>query len=578
MTALLFPILLALPVLDAQPAPAPEARDLPAATDLRGMIELYATDRRALLRMHGLSMSEARRTRLSAFHDEWAARLAALDFSALARDAQVDFLLLANRLEYDRRSVQTERASCDEQRPLVPFAQHIVALQEARRRMEPLDAREAAEALVALEAAIGEARARVQRELGAGTPPKPTLANRAAGTVRELRGALAGWFRSREGYDPLFDWWVREPYGAAEAALDGYARFLREEVAGLRAGDEDAIIGDPIGRAALLSELEYAMIPYSPEELVEIAEREFAWCDAEMLRASRELGYGDDWRAALEHVKDQFVPPGQQPALIREQALEAVAFLEEHELVTIPELCKDLWRIEMMSPQRQKVNPFFTGGEVISVSFPTAGMAHADKLMSLRSNNVHFCRATVHHELIPGHHLQGYMADRHRTYRRLFGTPFYLEGWALYWEMVLWDLDFQRSAEDRIGMLFWRSHRCARIIASLGFHLETMTTDEMITFLVERVGHERSSAEGEVRRWVGGGYGPLYQAAYMLGGLQLRALKRQLVDSGEMGIKEFHDAVLRENSIPIDLIRASLTNKELQPGYKSDWRFYPLED
>ncbi len=64
--------------------------------------------------------------------------------------------------------------------------------------------------------------------------------------------------------------------------------------------------------------------------------------------------------------------------------------------------------------------------------------------MSMRGNNRHFSRATVHHELIPGHHLQGYMNQRHRTYRGPFRTPFWGEGWALYWEMLLWDLDFQQ--------------------------------------------------------------------------------------------------------------------------------------
>ena len=44
----------------------------------------------------------------------------------------------------------------------------------------------------------------------------------------------------------------------------------------------------------------------------------------------------------------------------------------------------------MMTPERQRVNPFFTGGEVIQVSFPTAGMEHDDKLMSMRGNNRHF--------------------------------------------------------------------------------------------------------------------------------------------------------------------------------------------
>jgi uncharacterized protein (DUF885 family) len=124
-------------------------------------------------------------------------------------------------------------------------------------------------------------------------------------------------------------------------------------------------------------------------------------------------------------------------------------------------------------------------------------------------------------------------------------------------------------------MLFWRMHRCARIIFSLNFHLEKMTADEAIEFLVDRVGHERNNATAEVRRSVNGSYSPLYQAAYMLGGLQLRALQRQLVQSGTWTNRRFHDALLREGPIPVELIRASLTDQPLSPDYQAGWRFYP---
>ena len=76
------------------------------------------------------------------------------------------------------------------------------------------------------------------------------------------------------------------------------------------------------------------------------------------------------------------------------------------------------------------MSPFFLGGEVIRGSFPTDEMTHEEKRMSMRGNNTHFSRATVHHELIPGHHLQGFMTDRYNSHRYLFGTPFWTEGWA----------------------------------------------------------------------------------------------------------------------------------------------------
>src|SRR5690606_24205656 len=153
--------------------------------------------------------------------------------------------------------------------------------------------------------------------------------------------------------------------------------------------------------------------------------------------------------------------------------------------------------------------------------------------------------------------------------------PFLVEGWALYWELRLWDLDFPRSPEDRVGMLFWRSHRAARIIFSLGFHLGEMTPQECVALLVDRIGHEPRNATAEVRRSIQGGYGPLYQCAYLLGGLQLRELHAELVSSGRMSEREFHDAVLRENAIPIALIRARLSGATLERPELPRWRFYP---
>jgi uncharacterized protein (DUF885 family) len=316
------------------------------------------------------------------------------------------------------------------------------------------------------------------------------------------------------------------------------------------------------------------MVPYTPEELIAIANQEFAWCEAEMKKAAWEMGFGDDWRKALEKVKTLHVEPGQQPQLIRELAWEAIDYLQKHDLVTLPPLARETWRMEMMSPQRQLINPFFTGGEVISVSFPTNTMPHDAKLQSMRGNNIHFSRATVHHELIPGHHLQGFMTARYRSYRGLFSTAFWGEGWALYWEMVLYDRGFARTPEDRVGFLFWRMHRCARIIFSLGFHLGKMSPDECIDLLVQRVGHERDNATAEVRRSFTTSYGPLYQAAYMLGGLQIRALRKELVDAGKMTERAFHDAILKEGRIPIEMVRASLIRQPLTRDFSSCWKFY----
>ncbi|MFT4540892.1 MAG: hypothetical protein ACI841_004582 [Planctomycetota bacterium] len=569
-----------------------------ATHGMREVIEYFEAERGALLRAWDVESSPLRSERQREFLGSWQGQLAALDIDEFDVDDKLDWKLLTNRVDSLASRVALDEQRWHESAALIPFAGKIADFQEARRALTPLNARAAADALTAMKTVVDDLRKRVVRmdsstdegeesssDEAATDQNRSTddelietarlTANRAASQVRSLRRSLSSWFRYRDGYDPLFSWWCQAPFDELDAALERYAKHLRETVAGVDEDDSDTILGDPIGRTALQAELEREWIAYSPEELVEIARRELSWCDARMHEAAQKLGF-DDWRAAQEHVKGLHVEPGHQPEMIRDLAFEAIDFLEEHELVTIPTFAKSSWRMEMMSPARQKLTPYFTGGEVISVSYPTASMDHADKLMSMRGNNEHFSRATVHHELIPGHHLQRFMTSRYRPYRRPFGTPFWLEGWALYWEMLLWDQDYARSAEDRIGMLFWRKHRCARIIFSLGFHLGEMTAEECIDLLVDRVGHERRNATAEVRRSVQGGYGPLYQAAYMVGGLQLRRLHEELVTGGSYTNRSFHDAILREASIPIELLRYKLRGEGISKEANTSWRFYSL--
>lgn len=610
-----------------------------AGSEMRELIESYNTDRGNLSRTYADALAPTRRLRFKQFLEQWRDRLSKINFDSLSQDDRIDYLLFKNHLDHELRQSDEQTKQLAESQPLIPFAKTVWELEETRRRMEPADAPKVAALLTSMTKQIETLRRALAA--GPGAPSKApensdnntnsdvdvateragslkvkkVVANRTVAIISSLRNTLKNWFDYYNGYDPIFTWWVAEPYKAADQSLQNYASFMSEKVAGLRfgdaidsrpatgtagggggpdaergqrsgaqggrsanarPGDSSDIVGDPIGREALMVELASEMIPYTPEELIAIAKKEFAWCETEMKKASRHLGYGEDWHKALEHVKGLYVEPGKQPQLIRDLAVEAIEFMDQHDLITIPPLARESWRMQMMTPERQLVNPFFTGGETISVSYPTNTMSHEQKMMSMRGNNIHFARATVFHELIPGHHLQGFMSARYRSYRSPFRTPFWGEGWALYWELLLWDMGFAKTPENRIGMLFWRMHRCARIIFSLGFHLGQMTPKQCIDFLVERVGHEPENATAEVRRSFNGSYPPLYQAAYLLGGLQIYAMHKELVDKGKMTNRAFHDAVLKENSIPIEMVRASLTKQKLTRHFNSSWKFYGL--
>jgi uncharacterized protein (DUF885 family) len=541
--------------------------------DLQELLTQYEADKGSLERFYVISNSPERRDRMKVFYQDYQKQLSAVNFEGLSAGGRVEYILLRRDLQEAIRLLDVEATQYGQLSSWFPLADKLYASEKLRRRGTKQDAQALAATYREMTAALKEKA----KQLSTTTTLDIHLLRRGAGITRGLAAALHSVEDFYNGYDPLFTWWIPAPYEKLDSALADYAAVWEQKIRTAPGSKEDGsgIIGHPIGREELIRQLQNEMIPYTPEELIEIANKEFAFCDAEMLKATEEMGLGKDWQKAMEKVKNTYVPAGDQPEAMMKLYNESVSFLKDHDLITLPPLADETWRMTMMSPERQLVNPFFLGGEDFIISYPTNEMQDADKLMSMRGNNPHFSRATVHHELLAGHALQQFMTSRYKPYRR-FDTPFWVEGWSLYWEMVLWDMKFPQSPEDKVGMLFWRKHRCARIIFSLNYHLGKWSPQQCIDFLVDRVGHERANAEGEVRRSFTGGYSPLYQVAYMIGGLQFMALKHELVDSGKMTNKQYHDAILHENMLPVELIRSILINKPVSKDFKTSWRFYKL--
>ncbi|MEY4279452.1 MAG: hypothetical protein RL377_1456 [Bacteroidota bacterium] len=535
------------------------------------LLQQYQADKGSLERFYVIDASPERRNRFIEFNKEYLNKLTTYSFNALSQSDKVDYLLFKSQLNAYLTDLNEEEANYQKTKNWLDFAAIIYAQEKARRRGASIDGEKTALSWNRLNKELSVKMMELEK---APLLAKP-MAMHINKSIKGYKKALKSINDFYNGYDPMYSWWTAQSLKKLDSTFDQYQQLAikRTDAATSQKLDKSGIVGNPIGADAIENSLHNAFIPYNAQELIKIAEKEFAWCDAEMLKASRELGFGDNWKAALEKVKNTYVPVGKQPEMIMDLYNQSIDFIKKNDMITIPPLAEETWRMIMMTPKQQLVSPFFLGGETLMISYPTDDMDDDAKLMSMRGNNPHFSRSTVHHELIAGHHLEGFMNDRYKSYRN-FETPFWTEGWSLYWEFELWDKGFPRNAEDRIGMLFWRMHRCARIIFSLNYHLEKWSPQECIDFLVDRVGHERANAEGEVRRSFTGGYGPLYQLAYMIGALQIRALKEEVVGSGKMTLKQFNDAVMKENNMPIEMLRALLLKTPLTENYKSQWRFY----
>ena len=100
-------------------------------------------------------------------------------------------------------------------------------------------------------------------------------------------------------------------------------------------------------------------------------------------------GKKGDWKSAVEHVKGLHKAPGRQDDLVAAQAREAIHFLEERQLITVPPIAAETWRLKMITAKGQKTLPFAVyQGQSMGVAYATDGMEHDTKRMSMRGNNV----------------------------------------------------------------------------------------------------------------------------------------------------------------------------------------------
>ncbi len=375
-------------------------------SEFRGVVERYSADRQGLLRRYRVGYSPTQRRVMDAFYAAWLSKLAAVDFGKLSADAKADYVLLRNKIESEQAQAVLDANVWRDIAPLMPFADTVFALEAMRREMRTVDPQLSAKALEHVAAMANAVRARLDsltpRDSAKPGRPSKVAAYRAVEVLAQVKSTMQSWYKFYDGYDPMFTWWTRMSYRAADTSITALTRTLRTRIVGIRPGEDEPIVGLPIGRAAILADLRHEMIAYSPEELMAIAQQELTWGESEMKKAAREMGFGDDWKAAMEKVKQSAVPPGDQVNMVRDLEFDGLAFLKKHDLITIPALAQDIWRIEMLSPERQKVSPFFLGGEVLQVSYPTDSMSDDDKMMSMRGNNPHFSHATVFHEMIPG--------------------------------------------------------------------------------------------------------------------------------------------------------------------------------
>jgi hypothetical protein len=287
------------------------SKDYVPCNSMPNIMQNYDADVNALNRVYIVEGSPEKRERYQQLAADYVVKLNKLDFAGLTQGCRADYILFKRDLEETIRTLKKEADEYNGLKQWFPFADSVYAIEKIRRRGGLLDGKNVANTFNTITKQLQ------QLQLKLVTEKTITVSNsrEASIIIGGLQTAAKNVFDFYNGYDPLFTWWVPMTYKKMDSALTVYNHSFHT-VAEMNAPHKDSsgIVGFPVGRAEILSQLQYELISYTPEELIEIANKEFAWCDKEMLKASAEMGFGSDWKKALEKVKQSYVPVGEQAA------------------------------------------------------------------------------------------------------------------------------------------------------------------------------------------------------------------------------------------------------------------------
>jgi hypothetical protein len=278
---------------------------------------------------------------------------------------------------------------------------------------------------------------------------------------------------------------------------------------------------------------------------------------------------GRHWRDVVEELRGESPEPEALLGVYRAELDRAHAFVEDRELVSIPEDPVDVvptpgFMLALVPFAAYEPPPIFLSHQTgrFYVTSPDPSLPPDALARQRRGHCRHAIPSMVAHEAYPGHHLQLVTAQGLASeVRRHVWTPVMVEGWALYCEQLMDESGYYADDQARLFQLVNLLWRAIRVVLDVGLHTRGMAPAEAVDYMVEHLPIERGNAEAEVRRYCAW---PTYQLCYAVGRRELLRLRDAYRERAgpEFQYKRFHDELLGYGGIPVALARWGMELEE----------------
>ena len=302
----------------------------------------------------------------------------------------------------------------------------------------------------------------------------------------------------------------------------------------------------------------YTTTSMTPQEIHELGQKELARIEAEMLAIARQTGFN----GSLAEFDAKLAADPAQHFRSKEEMLE---YSRNVAMIIIPQL-PNLFRhiplllfgVRPIPEDREQATP--TNAQAPTPDGLTPGWFNLntyDPEKQARWDK----QALVLHEAVPGHIFQGSLARALKDlpdFRRYYGNSAYAEGWALYCESLGGQLGLYTDPYSRYGQLDSERFRAVRLVVDTGIHEYGWSREKAVAFFRE---HAPSESLAEIDRYIAW---PGQALSYKIGQLRILQLRKEAQQrlGPKFDIRDFHDGVLRDGVLPMDLLEQQVHSYE----------------
>ncbi len=342
-----------------------------------------------------------------------------------------------------------------------------------------------------------------------------------------------------------------------EAVTPAYRRFheflVRDYVPGCRENLAATALPDGEAYYAFLIR-RYTTEDRTADQIHRIGLAQVAAIRAEMDAVIHNVGFQGSFAAFLAFLRSDPRFYAKTP----EELLMRAAWIAKQMDGKLPSLFKTLPRQPYtVAPVPGFLAPKYTGGRYNGAPRDsTEAGAYWVNTYALETRPLYNQEALTFHEAVPGHHLQGALAEeaegvpefRKHAYISAFG-----EGWGLYAEWLGKEAGFYTDPYSEFGRLTYQMWRACRLVVDTGVHAKGWTRPQVMDYLAANTALSLHEVETETDRYISW---PGQALSYEMGYLKLRALRaRAEAELGErFDVRLFHDAVLRNGSVPLPVL------------------------